>query len=247
MRPGKMREVYALDDPNAVMPGSEVPRSGLAVSPARCLEEVLEAWAIVYRSYLAAGRIARNALGLHTLPEAIGPHATVLIGRLDGLSATTLTVIGDSDSDRGLPLDYRFAEALAAWRGAGRRLMAVDLFGDRRQHSTRSSSAIYELLHHAFFLALYEGATDLLCAVPAHHVPLYRNHFGFEAVDEANPAACLMRAAVVGALDVAIERSTCAHFLKQPVPEKAFAGRFDFDPAVVAASPLGQWMREHMG
>ena len=239
---GTIREVYALDDPNAVMPGSEVPRSGLTVSPARCLDDVLGAWRLVYYNYAAAGRIARNSLELYSLPEAIGPHATVLTGRLDGLIATTLTVIGDSPA--GLPLDHRFATTLNAWRRAGRRLVAADLFGDRRHHSTRCSSAIYELLHHAFFLALHDNATDLLCAVPAQHVPLYRGHFGFEAVDETDPARCLMRATVAGALDVPIERSAFAHFLKDPVPAEAFAQRFDFDPAVVAASPLGQWMRQ---
>ena len=238
MRPGIPRQVHALDDPTAVMPGAEVPRSGLHVAPARSLDDVIDAWRLVYRNYVAAGRIARNRLGLYTRREAVGPHATVFVGRLRGLTATTLTAI--ADSERGLPLDHAFANQLHAWRSDGRRLVAVDLFADRRQGSTRSSSALYELLHHAFFLAVHHGATDLLCAVPGHHLRLYRGHFGFEAVDESNPARCLVRADVAGALDVPIERSRFAHFLKDPVPEHAFHDRFDFDPALVDASPLAE-------
>ncbi|MEX0886463.1 MAG: hypothetical protein WD009_08500 [Phycisphaeraceae bacterium] len=272
MSPGA-QDIKALDDPNAVMPGFDVPRSGLALMTARTIDEVVDAWRLVYRTYLAAGRITPNNVELFTRPEAVGPESAVFMGRINGLTATTLTAIGDSE--RGLPLDCAFPTQLNAWRDEGRRLVAVDLFADRRQQSTRRSSALFELLRHAFFHCLASGATDMLCTVPVQWQDLYTTHFGFQPVPVAPPQGSghddcadeeraadsgaggygeggegggggglqLMRAIVADALDVPSERSAFAPFLKHPLPDDALSQRFDFNSAAVATSAVGAFLQ----
>src|SRR4051794_7035611 len=110
-------------------------RSGLNFYVARTLDDVLEAWQLVYIAYRGVGLVDANPYELHTMPQAVGAQTLVVTGCLGPLSVSTLSVYLDPPG--GLPLDSVYKDELAGLRGEGRRIMEVGLFGDRRDHLNR--------------------------------------------------------------------------------------------------------------
>src|SRR4051812_40286455 len=133
-------------------------RSGLNFYVARTLEDVLEAWQLVYIAYRRAELIDANPFELHTMREAVGPQTLVVTGCLGPLSVSTLSVYLDNPA--GLPLDSVYREQLAGLGGNGRRVMEVGLFGDRRDHMNRSAEGLFELMRFAFFYGMHNGVDD---------------------------------------------------------------------------------------
>ena len=217
---------------------------------ASTLGHVLEAWRVLYEAYLRAGYISPNVHQLHTVPEAVGPHALVLLGRSHGHVISTISAIGDSPA--GLPLDKAYPEELAAMRRQGGRLLEIGLFGDRRDIRTaadRSFTSVFELMRYTFFFGLHTGVTDFLCGIPPRRAPLYARCFGFRPVGEVksyrtvedNPVV-LMHARTDHLLRHPERYRAVDCFMKNPLAQDAFRDRFHFDPAAVAGSNLAEYL-----
>ena len=150
----------------------------LSFDVARTIEDVAQAWQLVYRAYLRTGLIHANPTRIHTVPQAIGRNTVVVCGRVYGRIVSTLS--GYVDGPQSLPLDSVYAAQLDALRAAGCRLMEVGLFADRRLHLERSREAILELMRYVCYFGVHAGATDAVIGVHPHHAAYYTRLLGFD-------------------------------------------------------------------
>ena len=229
--------------------GGETPQ-GLTYSVAETIEEVTEAWQLLYRAYLRAGYIKTNPFGIHTVPQAVGPRAVVILGRIRGVTVSTITAM--IDGPRGLPLDSVYQHELDALRARGTTLMEVGLFGDRRdivgEQDDRTFTAVFELMRFTFSFGRGEGV-DFVCGIPPRRSRLYGRSFGFQAIGapttystvEDNPVQ-LMWADTAQSVANANRHRAIDYFLKNPVPAEEFARRFSFAPEAMAGSDLEQYL-----
>ncbi len=191
----------------APAPGTDVrraerPAEGLHFRVARSLEEVIEAWRLVYVACRHADLIEPNRHQVHFSPEAATPRSAVIIGRIRELNVSTLTAVADAglpqehhDGEVGqgvhapgsLALDRTFRPELDALRREGRRLMEVGLFADRRRHLSRTTESLLELMRYAFHFGLQQGVSDFVIGVSPGHVRFYERLLGLEPASDARP------------------------------------------------------------
>lgn len=222
--------------------------TGLRFAVARKYAEVLEAWQAVYLAYRRAGLIDENPYGIHTVPQAIGPHAAVILGLLGPQIVTTLTAM--LDSPLGLPLDCVYRNELDQMRREGRRLCEVGIFADRRAHLARSLASLLELMRYAFFYAVCHDCTDIVIGVHPHHSPFYRRAFAFvpfaptgrHPTVNDNPVVPL-RLDLTEKLKLNPLPRGLAYFMERPLEKKAFEGRFDFAPERIRGTLLEQFLQ----
>jgi hypothetical protein len=234
-----------------VTPGIEeqMPPSGLTFRTAKSLEDVLSAWRVLHNAYVHVGFITPNSFGIHTVPQAIGPHALVVLGQIQGLTVSTISAIGDNPL--GLPVESVYPQEIAQLRGEGRKLLEVGLFGDRRSiDSDRNFNAVFELMRFTFYFGLQMGVTDFLCGIPPRRARLYGRAFGFvpfgpeksySTVNE-NPVV-LMRADVPLYLKGRARTRAIDYWLNTPLPPDAFDDRFLFSPQQLAGTPLEAYLQ----
>lgn len=211
----------------------------LVVDIARTLDEVLEAWRLVYNAYLRAGYVPPNPSRLHLSRPAIGPHSLVILGRDEGNLVNTMTAIGDGPF--GLPLDSTFPDELAALHTPGRHVFEFGLLAQ----TTGSFDALSDLMRYAYYFALYQGGTDCVCGIPPERTRLYRRAFGFRPIGEPqgrtrmvdNPVQLLHTSAEY-AREYFPQHRALSYILQNPLPQSAFTGRFMFELADIEGSPL---------
>ena len=223
----------------------------LSFDIARSLCDVTEAWKLLYEAYLRAGFIQENPYGLHTVPEAIGSHVLVVVGRSDDRVVSTISAIGDNP--RGLPLDSVYPDELSRLRAEGRRLVEIGLFGDRRDlmgETSRTFHAILELMRYTYHFGYYLDATDCLCGIPPRRSRLYYRMFGFQPIGEVksyatvegNPVVLLHLTAEYAREHYAKHRAL-VHFAEHPIPDEIFKDRFRFSESDLAGSQLEGYLK----
>ena len=187
------------------------PTPGLRFEVARTAEDVIEAWRLVYRSHLVSGYIHPNPANVHFPPQAVGPNTAVILGRIDALIVSTMTVIADSACHghparaegigatsehsrdgrgtpaRGLPLDRVFGIELAKLRASGARLVEFGLFADRRKHVERTLDAVFQHMAYVLRFAEMHGATDVVVGLHPDHAHFFTRGYGFELQGPTTP------------------------------------------------------------
>jgi hypothetical protein len=173
-------------DVSAVEAATPISRKSdkLHVGVASNIEQVIEAWQLVYHSYRRINIIDENPLGIHTNSHVIHPDMSVVMGELNGESVSTLTIM--PDSERGLPLDRVYNRQLNMLRRLGRPIVEVGLLADRREKAGRALAAIMEMMRYVFWNARFHGA-DILCGVHPHHADFYIKTFGFGVIGPVVP------------------------------------------------------------
>lgn len=213
--------------------GADAGSAGLVLGVAEHVEDLLDAWELVYRSYLEAGLIQPNRSRLHTVPQATRPRSATVIGRISRLMVTTLTAMVDgSDGAPGLPLDRVYADQLDALRGRGRIVMELGLFADRRRRITRCAESLFDLVRYAFHFGRQAGVTDCVMAVHRRQAQFYMRSFGFTILGEPRQYAALNGRAVIllhgdfaaGAAEE-VPHPAMAYFLAHPIGAPAYADR----------------------
>lgn len=207
------------------------PMTGLSMGVARTMDEVVEAWSLVHDSYVRAGLIDPKPEGIHTVPQAAGPQAAVIVGRLGDVTVATMTAILDNPA--GLPLDTVYKTELDAMRADGRRLMELGLFADRRERIGRSLTAILELMRYVFHFGMVNQRTDGVIGVHPRHAAFYTKYFSFRiAGRETTYATVKDRPVILLRLDwqklLAQEPKPMglAYFLEHRIAQESFAERF---------------------
>jgi hypothetical protein len=227
-------------------------RSGLNFYVARTLDDVLEAWQLVYIAYRRVGLIDANPFELHTMPQAVGPQTLVVTGCLGPLSVSTLSVYLDHPG--GLPLDSVYKDELARLRGEGRRIMEVGLFGDRRDHLNRSAEGLFELMRFAYFYGVYNKVDDAVIGIHPDHAAFYKRFFAFEQIGDPRDYPTVKNNPVV---PLRLDFRTLPkldpvpkglrYFAENQLPSRVFDARFGFEEAQVAGSPIAQFLKYKQG
>lgn len=227
-------------------------RQGLDFGVARTLDEVTEAWRLVYGSYRRKKLIDPNPLQIHTSVPASGPQATVFVGRIGPLAVTTLTAIRDSTVS--LPLDRVYSEELNALRAQGRQLMEVSLFADRREDLARTADALLQLMRYVWEWGRLTGVTDFVIGVHPRHARFYSKAFGFEQVSNERTYAAVNNHPVVmlrGEPAVQLKRMPLPrgleYFSQNPVPAEEFAGRYMFPQGEMEGSVIRAFLARPAG
>ena len=218
-------------------------RQGLDFAAARTLDEVTEAWRLVYGSYRRKKLIGPNPFQIHTSVPATGPQATVFLGRIGPLTVTTLTAIRDSAA--ALPLDRVYAQELRALRDQGRQLMEVSLFADRREDMARTADALLQLMRYVWEWGRISGVTDFVIGVHPRHARFYSRAFGFEQITDErtypavnnHPVVMLRGEPAVQMKRVPLPRGL-EYFSQNPVPAEEFAARYTFPGSELEGSPI---------
>ncbi|MCM8794179.1 MAG: PilZ domain-containing protein [Candidatus Omnitrophica bacterium] len=220
----------------------------LICQPAQNLEELKDAYRLVYKEYIARGYCAPSMAGMHynfhcALPEAC---TFVLRMRTNGQMIGTVSLFGDSPC--GLPMESAFPDLVAAYRQPGRRLAEVGLLAldhdavKRRSFSLTDFgklSSLFRLFKEMFDYARFTlKATDLIIGVHPKHEILYR-YLTFETIGPARDyAKACGNPALPMRMDIlrTVETTSAGHgkglyFLRKPqqIPEKGF----HFDAAAV--------------
>jgi hypothetical protein len=212
---------------------------------ASTLEDVLEAWSLVYQAYRRAGLIDPNPFEIHTVPQAVGPQTMVVTGMMGPEVGTTVSAYIDHPG--GLPLDTVYRPEIDGLRAEGRKVMEVGLFGDRRDHLTRSSVGLFELMRFAFFYAVHTKCDDALIGIHPRHAPFYQRYIGLEPMaDLRTHPAVKDHPVVLMRMDFRAKRERMpkglAYFVNNELPEKVFASRFTFDEASLNDSTLTRYL-----
>lgn len=236
--------------PDVSRPGR--PISGLEYYVARTLQEVEEAWELVYHAYRRQGLIDENPHGVHTTPSAIGPNTAVVLGCLGPLPVGTLSVY--KDGAKGLPLDSVYPAELNALRQSGRKLMEVGLFADRREHMNRAADGLFSLMRYCYFFGLATACDDAVVGVHPRHAPFYLRLLGFERIGPVRSYATvhdnpviLLRLKLREIRQADPLPKGIAFLLEQPLAAKMFDHRFRFEPSQIADSRLGRFLVERYG
>jgi len=219
----------------------------LCYAVAETLADVHKAWQLVYDSYQRNGLIDANPFGVHTVPQAIGRNTIVVTGYCRDSTIGTLSAY--ADSPLGLPLDSVYPDELRQLRRAGRRLMEVGLFADRRDQVSRSIDALFELMRFSFYFASNVLADNVIVGVHPRHAPFYMRLFGFEQIGalrtystvKDRPVVLLRFDVSCGSLLHPLPKGI-AYFLDHPVDNSIFASRYRFDDPAQPQSPIGQFL-----
>lgn len=222
--------------------------NGLAFDVARTTDEVVEAWRLVYRSYLHAGLIGPNQAGIHTVRQAIGPTSAVICGRLNGLAVSTLTAYMDGRD--GLPLDKVYSDELQALRDDGNILLELGLFADRRDQLQRSIEALLELMRFGTYFGVCIGATRGVIGVHPRHVGFYTRLLAFDVIGPEktypmvkNHPVVLLQLDWYAKTKLKKPPRGIVHFMENPLTAEAFQSRAQFDSVSLACSAIGTYLR----
>jgi hypothetical protein len=197
---------------------------------ASSLSEVLSAWCLVYKQYMAASLIGPNKISIFTFPEYISNNTAVILG--EKMGHTVCTVSGVLDSDKGLPLDSQYGAELQELRLAGKKLIEIGLLADAR--GTTNITHIIDLLAGIARFGVFSDHHDYVIGINPKRSNFFRTVFGFNVISEAKSYNKLQTAPVVLMHANGLQLETAS--LKTPYtiyndPKKFnFAKRFRFNP-----------------
>ncbi len=220
---------------------------GLNFDVARSIDDVLDAWGLVYDAYVRAGLIRKNRWGLHTVSEAVQPQTLVTLGRIRDEPASTMSCY--LDGPQGLALDRIYSDRLRELREVGG-VMEVGLFADRRRQVARSINALLELMRFTFYYAVHAEVRNILIGVNPHHAKFYERIFGFVRFAEDSTCPAVNDAPLVPLrLDIPATYHQpgrlpkgLAFFRDHPVAPSTFDGRFTFDEAQLAGTRIADYL-----
>ncbi len=148
------------------------------VRPAASRDELEEAYALVYRSYLWRGYIPPNDSGLRLSLFNLLPDAVTFAGAYDGGVVATVSLIPDSPA--GLPMDDIYHTELSALRAQNRRIAEVTMLADRRLEIRRTLPMLLALMKLLFDYAIMMlECTDLCITINPRHNDFYERYLLF--------------------------------------------------------------------
>lgn len=222
---------------------------GLSFQVASTLEQVTEAWELVYSSYLRIGLISPNAHHLHTHSHAISCDTAVICGYIDRVLVSTLSSYIDGPD--GLPLDAVYHEELQELRADGRTLLELGLFADRREHLFRSIEALLELMRYNCYFGVTHECTDAVIGVHPHHVDFYTRLLGFDVVGEQKTYDMVNdHPVVLLRLDWPAKTSAARlprglkHMLANPLDRQVYDQRFALNVATIVDSRIDRFLQD---
>ena len=198
---------------------------------ASTLDEVFDAWNLVYRQYLKAEFILPNQVSVFTFPEYLSNNSAVVYGENNkgGVVCTASAVL---DSSQGLPLDGYYKKELDELRAEGRKLIEIGLLADAR--GAANVNEIMDLISAISRFGGFTGHHDYVIGVNPKRMNLFGKMFGVKLYGQAKDYDALKAAPVVlmhvktNDLEVNIRRAITRIC---NVPKNLnFSQRFKFNP-----------------
>src|SRR6185369_16182219 len=160
---------------------------------ASTLSEVLDAWCVVYKQYLAASLIGPNEFSIFTFPEYLSNSTAVIVGSKMGHTVCTVSAV--LDSKKGLPLDSYYRQELNQMRKQNKKLIEIGLLADVRE--SNSFSNIVDLMTGIARFGVYSDHHDYVIGVHPRRINFFRQTFGFETVGDVKDYSKLRTAPVI--------------------------------------------------
>jgi hypothetical protein len=197
---------------------------------ASTITEVLNAWCVVYRQYLAASLISPNEYSVFTFPEYLSNNTAVITG--EKMGHTVCTISGVLDSNNGLPLDHYYKAELDSLRDQNRKLIEIGLLADAR--GLNNFSNIVELMSGIARFGVFSDHHDFVIGVNPRRVNFFKNTFGFDTVGEVRNYGKLNTAPVILLHACGKDLEIASLEINRKIYDTAiyydFANRFKFNP-----------------
>lgn len=192
--------------------------------------DIIDAWSLVYRQYLAASLIEPNPLELFTFPEYISNQSAVVVGKEKG--EIICTASGLLDGEKGLPLDTYYHDELNALRSEGKKLIEIGLVADTRK--TDGMANAIELMNNIARFGVQANHLDYVVGIHPKRVNLYNRLWGFKPIAKAKEYDTLKTAPVVlchlSGNDPEIRQLEMNRQISSTTNELDFQKRYKFNP-----------------
>jgi len=226
--------------------GARIPGKGISVymdlehGPARTLDELEQAYSLVYEKYLSLGYCDPHFSRMRYSLNNSLPAAVTFVSRQDGVVTATVSLL--PDSPLGLPLDGAFAAQADELRSQGRRLAEVGMLADHHDFESDRAHRILDLLRLfklVFDYCRHVGVDDMLVTCNPHHDEFYRRYLSFQGFGaQASLPSVEGAPASLFRIDMrqiekqdGIRRSVRALFFGETTPPDVFEERYRLDEA----------------
>ncbi len=144
--------------------------NGTAISRACTLQDLEQAYGLVYEAYLGAGYITPNACRMRIRPFEACPETATFAAKHCNRIVGTLSAVLDSH-DLGLPSDASFRRELDSLRSQGIRL--CEATGEAIPPAFRRTGILTELMRCVAAQSWLEGCSIVIATVSPNHAPFY--------------------------------------------------------------------------
>ncbi len=168
-----------------------------SIGLARTVEDLNQAFSLLYDSYVSAGLTSANSLEMRITPYHLLPTTEVFVAKVAGQVISTLTMTGDNA--RGLPMEKMYGKQIAELRSRTR-IAEMGCFADRRQSPARFMRVFTALSRFIVQAAQARGISALVLAAHPRHAKFYERVLGFQHLGgltscpyaQGNPAVALV-------------------------------------------------------
>lgn len=220
----------------------------LVATPANSLDEIKEAYELVYREYLARGYCEANPSKMHYNAHCMFPDSRVFTLRRDGRLLGTLSLIPDSPC--GIPLEHLFPQEVARLRRPGRRIAEVSLLALNGEYFKKKTFSLtdfqkltgsFRLFKVMFDYARFEArVTDIVIGMHPKHEELYR-YLSFETIGPTKsysnacgkPALPMWMDIPRNISTVSLKHGAGYYFLKDVITQDILARQFRWNTEAV--------------
>ena len=183
--------------PVGVPAGAKPIRDVPDISLARSREELHDAFALLYQSYLKAGLEGTRPSGIRVTPYHMLPTTEVLVAKLLDEVIATVSLVGDGYL--GIPMQSMYPEQINRLRGDGHRVAEVGCLADRRESPVRFIDTFRQMTRLLAQVASTRGIDVLVVATHPRHARFYTRALGFQKFGDVsncpyaqgNPAVAL--------------------------------------------------------
>ena len=145
-------------------------------------QELFAAFRLVCEQYVRSGLMKPNSQRMRVTPYHLLPTTEVLVALDRGDVTCTMSVV--LDGERGLPMESVYHEEVAGLRLRRISLAEVSCLADAHDSTTKSESALFQLMPLVAAIAYRRGADQLLIAVHPRHARFYHRFLGFNMIAE---------------------------------------------------------------
>jgi len=143
---------------------------GTKITRACSLEELRQAYRLVYGSFLEAGYIRPNSYGIRVRPFEATTESATFVAKADEEVVAALSLIVDS-VDLGLPLDVSFRPELDEMRARGLRLSETS--NQAVAPILRNTAVTTNLMRCCLAQAMFEDRDLVVIAISPSHMSFY--------------------------------------------------------------------------
>ncbi|OYP33032.1 N-acyl amino acid synthase FeeM domain-containing protein [Rhodopirellula sp. MGV] len=153
---------------------------GLRYQIANERNELHDAFALIYQSYLHAGLVQNNDNGIRLTPYHLLDSTEVFVTKLEDTVVSTISLIGDGKL--GLPLESIYRHNVQIIRRRGLKMAEIGSLADRRDSPVRFIETFAGMGRLLAQVAMSRGYDGLVAATHPKHARLYSRILPFEQI-----------------------------------------------------------------